>query len=397
MKKSILAGVCLIMASPAFAHVHTAECNHWFTDEGTITASNLTIRTGPTSSGGGLQFVLNDLGGVGQGSLARAGFEAAAAMFSHLFTDDITIRLDVRFATLGPGILGSAGSTTNTIGYNPLRGLLQADAKSATDAAAVATLGAGPIGFVTNEPPVSGPIDARTRFFDNNNSFDNNNIQANTAQLKAMGVTPVYAANNPGGRDGSISFSDAFEWDFDPSDGITPGFFDFVGVAAHEIGHVLGFRSGVDLADINAAPGDPTPARGLGAIAWGTVHDLWRYGEFDGQLVRDWSIGGASCYSLDAATCLYLMSTGRLNGDGRQASHWKDNLPGVLPIGLMDPSVGGSLQLFFTEADIRAFDAMGYDLRVSAPVIPEPATWAMMILGFGAVGFAARRRQAHAA
>jgi len=25
--------------------------------------------------------------------------------------------------------------------------------------------------------------------------------------------------------------------------------------------------------------------------------------------------------------------------------------------------------------------------------VPEPATWAMMLLGFGAVGFAMRRRQ----
>lgn len=395
MKKFLLAGACLLLASPALAHVHSPDCEHWFTNEGTITADDLTFTVGSTT-GGGLTFILNDLGGVGPGTLARAGFEAAAAIFSQLYTDDITIRLDVRFAPLGPGILGSAGSTTNTIAYDPLVGLLQADAKSASDAAAVATLGAGPISFVTNEPPVAGPIDSTTRFLDDNNTFDNNNIQANTAQLKALGVTPVYAATNPDGRDGSISFSDAFDWDFDPSDGITPGFFDFVGVAAHEIGHTLGFRSGVDLADANALPGRG-PARGLNDIAWGTVHDLWRYGEFDGEWVRDWSIGGASCYSIDAATCSYLMSTGRFNGDGRQASHWKDNLPGQTPIGLMDPSVGGSLQLFVTEADIIAFDVMGYDLRVDTPVIPEPATWAMMIAGFGLVGAAARRRRTVAA
>lgn len=34
-------------------------------------------------------------------------------------------------------------------------------------------------------------------------------------------------------------------------------------------------------------------------------------------------------------------------------------------------------------------------LRVTvSPAIPEPATWAMMLLGFGAVGFAMRRRRA---
>jgi len=34
-----------------------------------------------------------------------------------------------------------------------------------------------------------------------------------------------------------------------------------------------------------------------------------------------------------------------------------------------------------------------YAFRVESGVIPEPATWGMMIMGFGLVGFAARRRQ----
>lgn len=54
--------------------------------------------------------------------------------------------------------------------------------------------------------------------------------------------------------------------------------------------------------------------------------------------------------------------------------------------------------------DSFTFAAPGYDgyfypgsitLEVLGPVgaVPEPATWAMMIIGFGAVGFAMRRRQ----
>jgi hypothetical protein len=37
-----------------------------------------------------------------------------------------------------------------------------------------------------------------------------------------------------------------------------------------------------------------------------------------------------------------------------------------------------------------AYDDFTYDLSSAAP---EPATWMMMILGFGAVGFAVRRRK----
>jgi hypothetical protein len=44
--------------------------------------------------------------------------------------------------------------------------------------------------------------------------------------------------------------------------------------------------------------------------------------------------------------------------------------------------------------DLLDFDGREYTLVISDPngVIPEPATWAMMIAGFGLVGFAARRR-----
>lgn len=400
LRASLLAALA---TTPAFAqapgHVHTADCNHQFDDnQGVFDADSLSFTAGSTSGGGGgMTFILNDLGGVGIGTQARAGFEAAGAMFSKLFKDNITIRLDVRFSALGPGILGSTGSTTNTVGYNNVRGALVSDAKTFFDNTALGTLGAAPISFVSNEPPVSGAIDSRLRFFDTNNSFDNNNLNVNTAQMKAMGLTPVYAASNPGQRDGSVSFSSAFTWDFDPTDGITPGSFDFVGVAAHEIGHALGFRSGVDLADVNALPGVALPgARGLNNIAWGTVHDLFRYGSFDGETVRDWSIGGTSCYSINGTNCVALLSTGRLNGDLRQASHWKDDtlLNIAPPLGLMDPTASGPggtrPSQVFTKFDLMAFDVMGYDL---AAAVPEPQSWAMLIAGFGLVGAAMRRRK----
>jgi hypothetical protein len=407
MTKIIVAALCCV-ALPAVAqaqvgHVHTASCNHqWTDDQGTYSSnlatssSNSFAVSASNMSGGGMTFILNDIGGVGVGTQARAAFEMAATYWSSLFNDPITIRLDVQFAQLAPNVLGSTGSTTNSVAYNTVRGAMAADAKSYWDSVAVNSLQTGPLTFATNEPPASGAIDSRTRFLDNNNTTDNNFLQVNTAQMKALGLNPVYAANNPGGRDGSVSFSTSFTWDFDPTDGIDAGAIDFVGVAAHEIGHALGFRSGVDLADINALPGIALPgARGLNNIAWGTVHDLFRYGTLNGQTVLDWTIGGTPCYSIDGgANCLALLSTGRLNGDLRQASHWKDDaILGINPpIGIMDPTASGPggtrpfqrVSIF----DTIAFDVMGYDLAA----VPEPGTWAMMILGFGFVGAAYRRR-----
>lgn len=388
------------LASATDTHVHTPWCNHQFSDfQGSLSfaAPRISVETGTMSRGGGMTFILNDLGGVGPGTAARAGFEAAAALWSSVLTDPITIRLDVQFSALGPGILGSTGSTTNTVAYTALRNLLTNDVSSASDASAVSSLQAGPLSFVSNEPPVSGPIDSRLRFLDNNNTTDNNNIQVNTAQVKALGLVPTYAPANTTQRDGSVSFSNAFNWDFDRSDGLTPGFFDFVGVAAHEIGHALGFRSGVDIADINALPGVALPGvRGLNNIAWGTVNDLYRYGSFEGAQTLNWSIGGSSCLSINAgASCVGPLSTGRLNGDGRQASHWKDDaLLGLsAALGIMDPTVASASSneptLIITELDLVAFDVMGYNL---APV-PEPESWALMLAGAAIVGGVIRRRR----
>lgn len=41
-----------------------------------------------------------------------------------------------------------------------------------------------------------------------------------------------------------------------------------------------------------------------------------------------------------------------------------------------------------------AFDVLNVDTAVNNTAVPEPATWAMMVVGFGAVGFAMRRKQA---
>lgn len=400
-RKVALAALAAASSVSAFAqtHIHTATCGHQFVeDQGVLdlnplSAARSSLNVGAQSTPR-MTFILNDLGGVGAGTQARAGFEMAAAMWSRVLKDPVTIRLDVQFSALGAGILGSTGSSTNTISYAGLRQLLAADATSTWDAKAVSSLQAGPLSFVSNEPPTAGAIDSRLRFLDNNNSTDNNNININTAQVKALGLNPVYAGTNTTQRDGSVSFSTLFAWDFDPTDGITPGTFDFVGVAAHEIGHALGFRSGVDTADINALPGVALPGRrGLNNIAWGTVHDLQRYGQFGGSPTLDWSIGGNSCFSVNAGrTCLASLSTGRLNGDGRQASHWKDDMLTNNLVGIMDPTATGPNGtrplMTVSRFDLIAFDTMGYDLGV-----PEPSSWAMLIMGFGLTGAVMRRRR----
>ncbi|MFN7173606.1 MAG: PEPxxWA-CTERM sorting domain-containing protein [Thermaurantiacus tibetensis] len=86
---------------------------------------------------------------------------------------------------------------------------------------------------------------------------------------------------------------------------------------------------------------------------------------------------------------------------GVVAFGWNVSLPGTSPFlrygVVFTPTEAGSATLWFD--DWRAGnDNIGLILddvsvRISGAVIPEPATWAMLIAGFGLVGVAARRRQ----
>ena len=175
-----------------------------------------------------------------------------------MFTDPVTVNLTVGLANLGSGILGSTSSTQIDVTYNAFRTALAADATSANDNMAVSSLNAiGSansfnmlINRTTDNPNGSG---SATPYLDNNGSLNNSDIYLTTANAKAAGLL---SANNAA-SDGSVRFATAFEpqFDYDRSNGIAAGQFDFLGIAIHEIGHALGFISGVDLLDFFAGQG----------------------------------------------------------------------------------------------------------------------------------------------
>jgi len=68
-----------------------------------------------------------------------------------------------------------------------------------------------------------------------------------------------------------------------------------------------------------------------------------------------------------------LFSTGLSQGDGRQASHWKDSLG----LGVMDPTLSPGEISLVTPNDLRTFDLIGYEINQ----VPEPNSLALLFLG----------------
>jgi hypothetical protein len=86
-----------------------------------------------------------------------------------------------------------------------------------------------------------------------------------------------------------------------------------------------------------------------------------------------------------SASFIAQMSTGDFNGDGAQASHSNAGPPNLMgPCGLPGLSVNPGFE------DLTAMDVVGWDL---ATPIPEPQTYALMLLGLGLVGWATRRQR----
>lgn len=396
-----------------------------------LTATTQQALAGPTFN---LISTINTSTVAGQN--AQRGFEIAAAYWSSVFTDNVTINLNIGFSALGTGILGSTGSTRSLFSMQQYYTASGLDATSSLDALANANLrplsatttnfGSGPSGAVTaiangfnnGTNATNGYTDLSTRI-DNDGSTNNSTVAITKASAKALGLTTDVNGNavNYATADASVTFSSLFDFDFDPTDGIGANSYDFIGVAIHEIGHALGFVSGVDSVDARTAPGQ-TAAASLTSLEGFVVMsqlDLYRYSSA-GNL--DWSTQNTPYFSIDGGVNQLFgdsrFSQGTLNGDGRQASHWKDSASGVPQIGILDPTSGRGQMQEITALDLAAYDAIGWNVnfnvlansgyrfstaqvyRALAPV-PEPATWLTMILGFGLMGYSLRRRSAKAA
>ena len=326
--------------------------------------------------------IFNFTPAAGTSQLAIDGFSSAGALWSSVFTDNVTVNVNINFTALGAGVLGSTSSTNQSFSYGQVYNALRNDRTSADDNLAINSLSTKPtfnmlLNYTANSPKGAG---SATPFLDNDVDANNKTIRMTSANAKALGLV---AGNTS--ADASISFSNQFSWDFNRNDGITAGAFDFVGIAAHEIGHSLGFISGVDILDGNSSGTFYNDNQ----FTYVNPLDLFRY-SIDSKNAKaiDWTADTRDKYfSLDGGvTKIASFSTGETKGDGSQASHWKDNLG----LGIMDPTSAPGELLQITENDKRAFDVIGWNRSASRSIFSNVTNNAISTDSNGPITGAAR-------
>jgi hypothetical protein len=155
----------------------------------------------------------------------------------------------------------------------------------------------------------------------------------------------------------AIGFNSAFDWDFDPYDGVGAHQVDFGSTATHEIGHALGFTSQVGSTELFPYPA-PTAS-------------VWDFNRFRpgavsfGSTNRVLSSGGQQVYESKGSNA--PLSTGRLDGtggDGNQASHWEADEILRAYVGIMDPTLADGERDYITGWDLYALYRMGYGIKL---------------------------------
>ena len=266
--------------------------------------------------------------------------QRAAEFWSTALADDVTVTIDAEFASLGAGVAGTMSPIMGNMLYDQLRDVMIADAQSHE--------------MIVSQLPVYQGLTT-------DGADVPDTVSVTRANLKALGVTTLPVSNSlfgTGPIDGIMNIADTFD----------NAAADFLQVAIHEIGHALGFVSGVENVDAGASVTNLTTmdmfrlAPGQGSSNFTDAPRMldptkdqvfFDGGHFNPSRIS--TIAGLTRGDIP-------LSTGEATGDGWQASHFKNrNLINGVYLGTMDPVANPAATENASENDKRVLDLIGWD------------------------------------
>jgi hypothetical protein len=248
-------------------------------------------------------------------------------------TDDVNVNVFVDYGTLPNTALAGARPGMTRVNYNDFLTQINRDRSSPDDYSA-------------------------SSYLKNGTSFDylkgttvekGETIWLTRANAKALDLV----GSNETDFDARIRINNAAPWHYNTNEGVPSDKYDLLTSATHELGHALGFVSGVDAVDILSKEGetiDPT-------LDYISPMDLVRYSDKSAAMDIPDATSGSTYFSLDGGANNQGDFASGVSNDGFQVSHWQDGDSR----GIMTPMLGKGQRINISDLDRRLLDSVGWD------------------------------------
>ncbi|MHB8530813.1 MAG: NF038122 family metalloprotease [Caulobacteraceae bacterium] len=293
----------------------------------------------------------------------ESAFNSVAKQFDRSLASGATVNIQVSWGSVAGQAL--PGADIGASMDNLFSGFTYSDMKSYLAAASLAN-------------PLDKTLATAAKDLPSTDPSRLNNYMIPYAEAKALGLAPPTQTL----MDGFIGFKNITSYDFNTLDGTTKGYYDFQAIAAHEIEEVLGRITGLQ----TTRP------------QWATPLDAFRY---TANGVSSFSYVAQAYFSINRG----LTKSGSFNySGGGDRSDW---LTLASSADAQDAYLASGKTLSLGSFDWTALDALGWNAAINpggysaiiggagpsgaASAVPEPATWALVLVGLGLAG-AARRR-----